>query len=533
LIDTSRDDKGATNNPPLNINPGYVNLRYEANRRPEFIIIANHSPSGSPASWQATNYKWTGTGWQKQGLRKTAPLDYTRMPTTGFIEFNLSWTNSFMFNGNVPNRISIAVFSVSNSGTILDRCPDNWNLGTNWVTIDPDNDGNQIPDFMRVMAGFTIWHDGIAAPNVWETFTVTCLDDHGGVYSNYTGTITIDSTTVPMANIRFTNGDGLGTFTVLPDNRAVYQFTVSDGGVVNFKIKGLVAGDYIKIRVRSVSESFTNISSDLWVVPPASLSMKKSASVSSVSVGGEITYRIEVSNKGPGTAWDVCVIDQIPDGAGYVSGSLRMGGKTNQYGSSIVLSDSTGNDEGCYESSLNRVTFSGPGGSAPASGAMAEGDVRAYFFKVKVMSNSLQPIVNVAELNAIYSTNIVLVFTGTVMSVRKSITNITLKGSISPAIPGATVNYRIVCSNKTGVKATNVVVYDKIDRNYLEFVSGSASGTGWTIEYSTNENPNQDYVSPDYGALPAEAWRVRWIRWKRGSMPGNSESVLRYNVRIR
>jgi len=437
-----------------------------------------------------------------------------------------------MFNGNVPNRISIAVFSVSNSGTILDRCPDNWNLGTNWVTIDPDNDNNQIPDYMRVLYRIEVWHDGSGTVPQWDTISVTCYDDRGGIYSNYSGIITLR---VDKTKTKLTNISGKGTFTKISDNLIVYQFSLSDYGYVTFGVVSLT-NQTIGLSLKDVTGKYTNSRGNMIWYPPAQLRIRKSANVTSVAVGGEIIYKIVVTNENPVVySYDVRLEDAIPLGTSYVVGSLRKGSSgTNQYGSGTVLSDATGDDQGSYESVLNRVVFCGEGGIAPdTSGSLQGGGAVSFFFKVKVMSNSLQSIVNVAELNAIYSTNIVLVFTGTVMSVRKSITNITLKGSISPAIPGATVNYRIVCSNKTGVKATNVVVYDKIDRNYLEFVSGSVSGTGWTIEYSTNENPNQDYVSPDYGALPAEAWRVRWIRWKRGSMPGNSESVLRYNVRIR
>jgi hypothetical protein len=144
-------------------------------------------------------------------------------------------------------------------------------------------------------------------------------------------------------------------------------------------------------------------------------------------------------------------------------------------------------------------------------------------------------IVNTAVLGAIYSTNVVSVLCtcGTIVSVSKTATNTTLKGIVSAPKPGATVNYRIICSNKTTVAADDLIVYDRIDNQYVAFATNSAFGGGWTVEYSTNLNPVQTLLSPDYNATQPSPDKVRWIRFRTVSMPGSSSVLFRYNVKIR
>jgi uncharacterized repeat protein (TIGR01451 family) len=144
-------------------------------------------------------------------------------------------------------------------------------------------------------------------------------------------------------------------------------------------------------------------------------------------------------------------------------------------------------------------------------------------------------IVNTAVLGTIYSTNTVTVLapTGTIVSVSKMATNTTLKGTASTPKPGATVSYRIICSNKTTVAADNLVVYDRIDNQYITFVTNSAVAGAWTVEYSTNLNPVQTLLSPDYSSTQPSPDKVRWIRFRTVSMPGSSSVIFRYNVKIR
>jgi uncharacterized repeat protein (TIGR01451 family) len=151
------------------------------------------------------------------------------------------------------------------------------------------------------------------------------------------------------------------------------------------------------------------------------------------------------------------------------------------------------------------------------------------------MAGPPSEIVNLAVLNTIYATNRVTVLapTGTIVSVSKSATNTTLKGTASTPKPGATVSYRIICSNKTTVAADDVIVYDKIDNQYVAFATNSAVAGAWTVEYSTNLNPVQTLLSPDYSATQPSPDKVRWIRFRTASMPGSSTVLFRYNVKIR
>ena len=60
----------------------------------------------------------------------------------------------------------------------------------------------------------------------------------------------------------------------------------------------------------------------------ADLSITKSDSPDPVSVGGPLTYSIQVSNAGPDTATNVVVTDDLPKGVGFVSAESTQGSCT-------------------------------------------------------------------------------------------------------------------------------------------------------------------------------------------------------------
>jgi hypothetical protein len=136
-IDTTRDDSGPTNGPA-----GWHQQKFENNRKPEFILMLDHNNIGP--IWDAwTNFKWTGAAWQKSGI----VASNHGQDGGGTIEIRIPWS---LFGGAIPARVSLAagVFTNRNMAAMAayDWCPETVSGPTNWVTIDPDNDGDDVPD---------------------------------------------------------------------------------------------------------------------------------------------------------------------------------------------------------------------------------------------------------------------------------------------------------------------------------------------------------------------------------------------------
>jgi uncharacterized repeat protein (TIGR01451 family) len=141
---------------------------------------------------------------------------------------------------------------------------------------------------------------------------------------------------------------------------------------------------------------------------------------------------------------------------------------------------------------------------------------------------------NRALLGTNYSVAAIQVQTGgTTIGAKKEATNVTLKGNASAPVPGATLSFRITCSNKTLTTGVNVIMLDRVMTNTM-FVTNSANvPAGWTIEYSTNANPSQAFTSANFVTIQPPYAKVRWVRWKRASWAGVAKDTFRYKVIIR
>ncbi|MBN1899524.1 MAG: right-handed parallel beta-helix repeat-containing protein [Spirochaetes bacterium] len=127
-------------------------------------------------------------------------------------------------------------------------------------------------------------------------------------------------------------------------------------------------------------------------------------------------------------------------------------------------------------------------------------------------------------------------FTGAFVSISisKIQTNIQRLGLSSVAIPGATIEYKIIFTIYTNlIFATNCIIYDKMPSwmTYKTDYLGTASA--WTAQYSTNLDPNQGYFSTDYDAtLPAETNKIKWVRWKKPLSGARTQDTLYYKAII-
>jgi len=135
-------------------------------------------------------------------------------------------------------------------------------------------------------------------------------------------------------------------------------------------------------------------------------------------------------------------------------------------------------------------------------------------------------------------TNYRFVFTtippsGPVLSIIKSISNIRLGGVLGNPIPGATITYQIKITNTGSASASNVIIYDKIAGNTVYVTNSSSSMSGWTNQYSTNTNPNQDWSSGHYTTFQPAVALIKWLRWKKVSVANAERAIFYFKVTIK
>jgi hypothetical protein len=170
----------------------------------------------------------------------------------------------------------------------------------------------------------------------------------------------------------------------------------------------------------------------------------------------------------------------------------------------------------------------------------ADSAAKKPYLKVNYLQTYIVPapknVTNVATLNTIVRTNTVGVMGAnfTTIAVTKTVTNVTLRGNASVAVPGSTLTVRITCSNRTIQPGTWVAIFDKVDAASVVFVTNSATRpAGWFLEYSTNAGPAQTYLSGSYTTNQPPPSKVRWIRWKRPTLGSFTADTFKYRVIVR
>lgn len=122
----------------------------------------------------------------------------------------------------------------------------------------------------------------------------------------------------------------------------------------------------------------------------------------------------------------------------------------------------------------------------------------------------------------------------TFITVTKSISNSILNGMDYPVVPGSTLCYQIIYSNLGNVNGKDITIYDHIP-SMVTFSTVDNIGLGWEFEYSTNNNPLQDFNSEDYIAgIPIIKTNVKWIRWKKNQVNINEDNwKLKFKVIVK
>ena len=83
--------------------------------------------------------------------------------------------------------------------------------------------------------------------------------------------------------------------------------------------------------------------------------------------------------------------------------------------------------------------------------------------------------------------------------------------------------------------STESCVNKDIGAEYVKyFTNYPMSGTtGWTAQYTTNSNPNQNYSSSDYSSTPpVNKYEIRFLRWKKPVISGGESGTFLYKVII-
>ncbi len=180
----------------------------------------------------------------------------------------------------------------------------------NYVWLDPDKDGVQDPDETPIA--------GVAVEllDVDGRVIATTTTDANGQYwfneSNVTDGIqprTDYTVRIPLAQAPL---DGF----VPTDHDADADLRDSDG---------VPAGAYVVDRLTTGAAGHNDHTHDFGFNPPFNVSIRKSVSAPLVKLGETVTYTLTARNDGPGTADDVVVTDDMPDGLALIDVRTSLG----------------------------------------------------------------------------------------------------------------------------------------------------------------------------------------------------------------
>ena len=109
---------------------------------------------------------------------------------------------------------------------------------------------------------------------------------------------------------------------------------------------------------------------------------------------------------------------------------------------------------------------------------------------------------------------------------------------VGTALPGDTIVFTIRFRNEGSEPAENIVLTNRVDPA-LTYVSGSAMGAGYDIEYSVDGGrtfgPLADLTvtGPDGESRPAGPEDVTTIRWRpRNPLPPGGEGFVRFKATV-
>jgi uncharacterized repeat protein (TIGR01451 family) len=212
----------------------------------------------------------------------------------------------------------------------------------------------------------------------------------------------------------------------------------------------------------------------------------------SLNPGDVLEYTISFKNTGQDAATKVFVIDPIPSGTSYVTGSLKIAAGAN----TGTKTDTADSDQADFDSILNRVVFRlGSGANGANGGSFAPSDSTTITFQVKVNPGTNSQIIYNTATIAYTGVTLPTVYTAnasaaiTVVSVasfpllvnQKTVQVVSdpVNGTTNPKnIPGAVNLYTLTIQNTGSGTANSLTIADLISTNSELFTGNFATGTG-------------------------------------------------------
>lgn len=177
-------------------------------------------------------------------------------------------------------------------------------------------------------------------------------------------------------NVAYTGGSGTNTLTFTytvqdGDDSADLDYVATSSLALNGgTIKDPAGNDAILTLPAPGAAGSLGANKNIIIDTIPVLAVVKTVDKPSAAPGEILTYSVDYQNTGGGLAYNVVVIDTVPEFTTYVAGSLRIGDAASTYATATPLTDATGDDEGEFDGSTATFFFGPvpPDDGSPGSG---------------------------------------------------------------------------------------------------------------------------------------------------------------------
>lgn len=344
-------------------------------------------------------------------------------------------------------------------------------------------------NFLDVAVGDTLTYTSVISNNGTEAVTNAVFNDPipaGAVF--VPGSVTIAGAAVSSANPA--NGVSLGTLSAGSSVTVTFQISVqsipASGSMLNQSTVSYSSGTF---QGTSVSNTITTP-----VYQPV-ITVAKSASTSSATVGNSITYTLLVRNTGNRAA-QVMITDNLPTGTSFVPNSVTVGG--------TVVPGAT------------------PTGGINAGNITAGSSVTVTFQVTLDTLPSPPSLVNIATASFTYQLPSGRSLSGSAVSnsltIPASAPNVTVVKSANQAAATVSdvITYTITATNAGTAPVNNVIISDPIPDG-TTFITGSVTLAGSVVP---GGNPANGVA---VGTITAGASAVLTFQVQVNSLPGTGQ----------
>lgn len=368
------------------------------------------------------------------------------------------WTGSYNLGALAPGtfrtifiRATVAASvsgSITNTATVTSDTPDP-DLSNNTSTV--VTPVSELADLSVVKLGAP----NPVLPGEMLTYTLTVSNAGPSAAAN---TILTDTVPNDLVNVEFSTDNGI---TFQPWTGSLILGTLEPGYVRTVLIRGTVspsaAGTITNTAVVSSTtpdpDPDNNTSTDITeVLTSADLAVTKTASPSPVAAGGQLTYTVVISNRGPGDAQNVVLTDSIPPQLREAQYSLDGGATFQPWPGSLNL--------GTLAYGASRFVLIRGIVNETASGTVTNTAIVSSTTPDPDPGNNQDTVITPIETSADLS--------------------VTKTGSPNPAIPGQYLIFGITVRNNGPDPAVNTVLTDSVPGALTNVEYSTDGGTVWT-----------------------------------------------------